>query len=277
MAVYRTGPRSCYVTAGERPTHGYPDGSTLLDGLLDREYQLIDVSGFRYWLPKTLFYNNPVNEVTGRWDGVAGSGLFSNPTQYGTVSPYFFVGSGATARMSTRFLTANTINTVAGMRIPQPITRRATNPIMMSKVAAGNSTITRHFHGLASYTTQIPASSTNPFGNGDSGVMMGFLENPSTNLLVFYNDGTGAPPTPIDTGLAQNTNPRTFVLEFIDSVPKVVWYIMDPTTHAIAATGEITTRIPAQATNLSPHWHVECSTATGINLYLLAAEIRQKS
>jgi hypothetical protein len=211
----------------------------------------------------------------GVWNYDIGQGLFRTFVTYGTVQGFFLANSN---RLATRFLTAAGANNAAGMRVPTLITRRANATMLVYTIQSGDISNTKHFHGLASYTTQIPvgAGVTNPFGTTDSGVMLGFTQGP--NFKVFYHDGDGsAPPTPVDTGIAvAASNLYQFGLEFLSD--RVIWSIANLNFHpqTYLGSGEILTDLPATSTSLAPHFHAESTSAGQINLYLATARLFQR-
>lgn len=272
MAIYRVNYFEVVVTEGERPTDIYfPVGSKLTDVQTGGKYTW---SGSKWLSGETLF---PPLIQEGRWDHNTSWGLLSSMTQYGTFSgnAFFLANSG---RLASRFLTAESLNAVAGQRRTSLMTRRANEPSFTYSVQAGDASSCNHVHGFASYSTQIPTPlpSGNPFGSADSGIMIGFLAG--GNFQVFYNDGGGTPPTPIDTGVAVNSGHLyQFGIHLEDNPARAIWFIRNLVNATNDADGEITTDLPASTTSMTAHWHVESTVATPAqNLYLATAILKQR-
>lgn len=265
VGEYNVGRYETIAPNGQRPVYDNITGKLLWDPVTGKQYRW---NGTRF--VRRELYDGLVQE--GEWISDAGYRLLSSPTQYGTTGNIVLASSNIS---STRFLTTTTVNSVAGQRIARLITRRNAEPCFVYTVQAGDPTNTQHYHGFASYTTQIPASVTNPFGVNDSGVMLGFRAG--GNFKVYYHDGDGStPPTPIDTGLAVVPS-QLFQFGLELQTTKVIWNIFNTENKTQTASGEITTDIPAGTTSLAPHWHVELINAVpAVNLYLATAKIVQK-
>lgn len=232
------------------------DGSSqIADGSIDSD-KLLNV------LP------SPIKKISGRWDGITGSGLFDDMILYGDIVDYLFTGNHF---QSTRFQTNAVANRRAGMRKGYLFCRSATNSSfrILQRSGAG-SNVTRHYHGYTSYTSEIP-SGTTPLGTGDSGAIIGFREG-DTNYQVWTNDGLGGAALVTDTGIAVSNQERILELKFTGGGTSLQWSVWN-STLGLLGSGTISTQLPAVSTSLSIAFHVESTSAAAINLYLNAGEI----
>lgn len=259
-------------------------------------------------LPTNRTFNTgtrAVNQLTGRievwtgqrwidellWNGVWSEGSFdgSQSTWRGlllsnsnyinaSITSNQFIGPNLT-RYATRYRPASsTINLVTGVRMSSAVSTRGADPSLVYTIAWGNTANAKAFHGFTSVTAEMTTGLSNPLGSGDSGIMFGFDQG--STMKVYYNDATGAPPTAIDTSFtptAGAANAYKFGIQMDDTAAKVKWIIMDVTDNSILAQGELTSRIPAQTTGLTPHWFVENMSASQMNFYLSSVKLRQKA
>jgi len=231
------------------------------------------------WIDETI-WNTPIAE--GNFDGssLTWRGLLISPATYtgASITSVQPMGPSLT-RLGTRYRPASsTINLVTGIRWGSEISRRGSNPSLVYSMAWGNIANAKTFHGFTTIMTDMATGMTNPLGNSDSGVMFGFDQG--STIKVYYNDGGGAPPTPIDTGFtptAGAANEYKFGIQFDDAAAKVKWIIMPVSDNSIAAQGELTTDIPAQTTGLIPHWFLENMAASQMNFYMSSVKLRQKA
>ncbi len=223
---------------------------------------LIQSTKLRHVLP------SPVKKISGRWDGIKGSGLFDEMIMYGDNISYVLSG---THLQTTRFLTNAVANRRAGMRKGFLLCRPITNPSfkIVKRSGAGN-TNTRHYYGFTSYVTEIP-SGTTPLGINDSGAIIGFRET-DTNYQIWTNDGLGGAAFITNTGVPVTSGDKYIELKFTSNGTNLQWSIWDSSENLLAS-GNITTQLPSTTTSLSLCFQVESTSTQASNLYLNAGEI----
>lgn len=133
---------------------------------------------------------------------------------------------------------------------------RRMNPYMYQRIKIPDTSSSRYYAGFSNLTT-IPVTDT-PIGNSDKGIIIGYRSS-DTNWFVFRNDGASTAATPVDTGLAKNTNWTVMEFTTDDANGRISVYLNNGVSTFSAT---YTTDIPATGDQLIAYGVIENTTTS---------------
>ena len=169
--------------------------------------------------------------------------------------------------------TGTTANSKAGLNGTTAIAlfTRTSYPYKRTHLKIPTVTSSRFYGGFSS-NTALPVTDT-PLGSADSGVIVGW-NSTDTNIRIYNNDGTGAAPTSIDTGLAKPTASWSYEIISDDANARFTVNIVTNTPATFST--NITTRIPGASTRLAIYDCVENTTTTAKDIQLNVSTVESK-
>lgn len=218
---------------------------------------------------KNPFYRKAGAVYAATTTTTAKDGLYVDVIESGTKT----LGTDQWLGTYLNYNTGTTANSKAGLNGGTAVTMftRTSYPYKRTHVKIPTVTSSRYYGGFASYTT-LPVTDT-PLGSADSGIIVGW-NSTDTNIRIYNNDGTGAAPASIDTGLAKPTSSWSYEIISDDANGRFTVNVVTNTPATFST--NITTRIPGSTTRLAVYDCVENTTTTARDLQLNVSIVESK-